>query len=256
MEVSLIQLDISWESPMENYTKVESLLKRTSPSVGSLVLLPEMFPTGFSMNGEKLSYTGMESPESFLSRSAHDLKCWISAGVGVLNSDGKFYNQQIVLNPEGDCIARYSKIRLFKSGGEDVLFHAGSEVVMTSINEWRVAPLICYDLRFPELFREVARKGAELFLVVANWPTTRLEHWRIMLQSRAIENQAFVIGVNRCGSDPDRDYPGHSMVIGPQGEILAEAGEEEVVLRAEIDRQKLLSWRKEFSALRDFIERA
>jgi predicted amidohydrolase len=114
-----------------------------------------------------------------------------------------------------------------------------------------ICPAVCYDLRFPELFRRGLQQGAEMFVLGANWPSARQHHWRTLLIARAIENQAFVIGVNRCGSDPHLDYSGGSMALGPKGEILAELGDEERIESVEIDPEKLRSWRGEFPAWRD-----
>ncbi|MEO6052707.1 MAG: nitrilase-related carbon-nitrogen hydrolase, partial [Chthoniobacterales bacterium] len=165
--------------------------------------------------------------------------------------DKQFRNQQLLINPSGQCVARYSKMRLFHPGGEERLCVAGSEVVVASIEKWIVAPLVCYDLRFPELFREGTRRGAELFIVIANWPDVRIEHWITLLRARAIENQAYVIGVNRSGRDPERAYSGHSMVVDPKGNAILDAGESEVVAQTKLDREALLSWRAEFPVLRD-----
>ena len=111
--------------------------------------------------------------------------------------------------------------------------------------------MICYDLRFPELFRRVTAKGAELIVVVANWPSVRLDHWLTLLKARAIENLAYVVGVNRCGSDPNHQYPGRSVVIDPWGESVADAGSEEGLIDVTIDHDRLRKWREEFPVLKD-----
>jgi len=114
-----------------------------------------------------------------------------------------------------------------------------------------VAPFICYDLRFPELFRMAVRQGAQLYVVIANWPASRVHHWVTLLQARAIENQAYVVGVNRCGSDPKVAYAGRSLVVSPRGVILADAGGGERVLSAELDLAALQAYRAEFPVLQD-----
>jgi predicted amidohydrolase len=115
----------------------------------------------------------------------------------------------------------------------------------------KAAPFICYDLRFPEVFRAAARRGAEIFLVIANWPDRREQHWVTLLQARAIENLAYVVGVNRSGRDPEHVYPGRSMIIDPHGKILADAGGGEAVISAEIDPAEVRNWRRDFPALAD-----
>jgi len=122
---------------------------------------------------------------------------------------------------------------------------------MFAWQSFQVAPFICYDLRFPELFRASARRGAQLFAVIANWPLTRAQHWITLLQARAIENQAYVAGVNRCGRDPKLGYNGRSLIISPQGDILADAEDKECVISAELDLAGLLAWREKFPALQD-----
>jgi len=115
----------------------------------------------------------------------------------------------------------------------------------------RVSPFICYDLRFPEVFRAATRRGAQVLVVIANWPATRVEHWVTLLRARAIENQAYVAGVNRCGNDPKLAYPGRSVIVGPWGEVMADAGDGEGVAWADLDFAALESYRREFPVLRD-----
>ncbi|HKG80277.1 MAG TPA: nitrilase-related carbon-nitrogen hydrolase, partial [Pyrinomonadaceae bacterium] len=117
--------------------------------------------------------------------------------------------------------------------------------------EFTVSPFICYDLRFPEIFRAAVFQGAQLFVVIANWPASRVRHWITLLKARAIENQAYVMGVNRCGNDPKLSYSGHSMIIDPRGEVLADASEVEGVISAEIDAEALAQYRREFPFLND-----
>jgi len=130
-------------------------------------------------------------------------------------------------------------------------YEAGASVVTFPWQGFSVAPFVCYDLRFPEVFRRAVRRGAELLVVIANWPHAREAHWLALLAARAIENQAYVVGVNRAGSDPHARYGGRSQIIGPRGEILAAAGADEQLLGAEIERAPLIAYRSEFPALGD-----
>jgi predicted amidohydrolase len=148
-------------------------------------------------------------------------------------------------------VARYNKIHPFTLGGESQHYAAGEDLVLTEWAGCKVAPMICYDLRFPELFRSAVRRGAQLFTVIANWPVKREQHWVTLLQARAIENQAYVIGVNRCGTDPKHVYSGRSMIVDPHGNILAEIGNREGMIEAAIDVAALEAWRKDFPALQD-----
>jgi predicted amidohydrolase len=176
-----------------------------------------------------------------------------SAGAG-----GKARNRALVFDPDGNEIARYDKLHPFSYGKEAERFEGGDSVCAF---DWhaqgrtmRVSPLICYDLRFPEAFRAcrgLAGGGAEMFVVIANWPAERAEHWRALLRARAIENQAFVVGVNRSGDDPFLAYAGGSVVFDPRGEVVAEAGGAEGAIRAEIDVSRVREWRGAFRAWDD-----
>jgi len=136
-------------------------------------------------------------------------------------------------------------------GGESKNYEAGAEILTFKWHGFVVAPFVCYDLRFPELFREGARQAAQLFVVIANWPIKRIQHWVVLLQARAIENQAYVVGVNRTGSDPTYPYNGRSLIVNPHGDILVDAGSSECVISADVDLATVEAWRAEFPALQD-----
>jgi predicted amidohydrolase len=136
-------------------------------------------------------------------------------------------------------------------GGESANYQAGREVAVFPWQGFTVAPFICYDLRFPEHFRAATRRGAQLITVIANWPVKRIGHWVTLLQARAIENQAYVAGVNRCGADPTLTYNGRSLIVSPKGDILADAGHGESVISAEVNLQELLDYRRELPFLAD-----
>jgi predicted amidohydrolase len=148
-------------------------------------------------------------------------------------------------------LGRYVKRHPFRSAGETDHYAPGTEYLVLEWNGFRVAPLICYDLRFPESFRVCVCRGAELFVVIANWPAVRREHWRTLLAARAIENQAYVVGVNRTGGDPAHAYAGDSLIVGPHGEVLADAGPDEGTVAATPDAAALRAYRSHFPALRD-----
>jgi len=139
----------------------------------------------------------------------------------------------------------------FSLGGEGVHFAAGNDPMLFDWNGVKVCPLICYDLRFPEVFRTAAVRGAEVFAVIANWPRARQHHWEILLKARAVENQAYVIGVNRVGRDPNLRYEGGSLVVDPRGKVIADGKTCEGVIRAEINRVELQEYRRRFPALQD-----
>src|SRR5690606_14731624 len=159
-------------------------------------------------------------------------------------------NEALVVNPGGERVAVYRKQRPFTPGGEHLHYTPGHTHCVFSWNGLKVAVFICYDLRFPELFRAAAAaERPELFLVIANWPDKRIHHWVQLLQARAIENQAYVLGVNRVGSDPSHQYPGRSLMVEPSGEIIARAPEGEGCVRAELDIPSLRAYREKLPFL-------
>lgn len=251
MKVHLVQFDIAWENKAANHIKVMEMITAAKPEPGSMIVLPEMFNTGFSTRLEITAQSQGREDEAFLASLAVAFQCTIMAGIVSPIEQGKAGNESVTFSPEGNLLARYVKIQTFTLGGEADCHVAGQEIIIFPWQGFTVAPLICYDLRFPEHFRVAAKKGANLLVVVASWPVKRYHHWLTLLQARAIENQAYVIGVNRCGSDPHLNYNGRSVVVSPHGIIIADAGEGEGVLSAELDLDDLLCWRNEFPALSD-----
>jgi omega-amidase len=253
MRVYGVQTDIDWENKAVNHTRVQEMLASVFPERGSLVLLPEMFATGFSMNVAGIADQATHETQAFLAELAAMHDVYIMGGVVVADADGRGRNQCVIYGPNGDELARYSKIRPFTFGGESDHYEAGERVEIFEWEGFRVAPFICFDLRFPELFRTAAAKGANLLTVIANWPETRVAHWECLLRARAIENQAYVIGVNRSGRDPFLSYPGRSLIIDPNGETLAEAGAEETIMTAQLDPGHVDSIRRKLPFLADML---
>ncbi len=157
----------------------------------------------------------------------------------------------MVYAPDGALVSRYAKLHPFSFGGETNHYQAGDEIELIDMGEFRVAPFVCYDLRFPEAFRRAVRAGAEVLVVIANWPAAREAHWLALLAARAIENQAYVVGLNRVGSDPHLSYSGKSLILGPRGETLVGGGTGEQLLVAEIEKAPLEEYRCQFPALVD-----
>lgn len=251
MKVICAQLDITWEERQSNYAKVRAMVDRYRPEAGAMLVLPEMFSSGFSMNVAKIKEANPSQTEQFLGAIARLYSIYIVAGEVTLGPDGKGRNEAVVIDIQGRPILRYAKLHPFSLGGENQHFSAGDSINLFNWLGFFVCPFICYDLRFPEIFRAATRKGAHLFTVIANWPNKREQHWVTLLQARAIENQAYVIGVNRCGSDPGHLYPGRTLIIDPHGMIVADGGREEGLVTADVDLTKVLSWRKEFPVLQD-----
>ena len=251
MNIAAIQLDSVWEAPRANFAKVERLLAATPPEAGSLIVLPEMFGTGFSIDLSKTMGGESRETEAFLRTLAIRHRCPVVGGVVNPSTDGRGRNESVAFAADGTLLARYVKQRPFSGAGESDVHEPGSETVLFPLGGFTVAPFICYDLRFPELFREATRRGANLFIEIAAWPVRRIEHWLTLLKARAIENMAFVVGVNRTGREPRFDYCGRSVIVNPHGEIIADAGQTECVMMASIDVDVVRSWRGEFPALRD-----
>lgn len=252
MELCGLQLDLVWEDRAGNFAAVDAALAAANPPIspGSLLVLPEMFSTGFSMNIRQADTPAAET-ENYLRQLAQSHQITVLGGLARQLPDGTGANEALAFDPSGALLCRYRKIHSFSPSGEAQAFTAGNQIHTFPWNGFTVAPLICYDLRFPELFRAAATAGADLFCVIANWPDRRHQHKTILLRARAIENQAFVIGVNRCGSDPYFHYAGGSAVINPHGEFITEAGPAPILLRATISPDTTAAWRAAFPALRD-----
>lgn len=249
--VNLVQLDCVWENKPASHDRVRHRLEARPPAPGSLVMLPETFSTGFSTN---LAATAQGEPpedELFLAGLARQYQAYVMGGVVHRISPDQGQNQSVTFAPDGQLVARYVKMQPFSGAGEDKIHVAGHEVVTFPWQGFTVAPFVCYDLRFPEHFRRAVDQGANLLAVIASWPVKRDRHWQILLQARAIENQAYVVGVNRCGSDPGYYHSGRSIVVDPHGVIVADAGEQERVVTAAVELDTVLNWRRDFPALRD-----
>ncbi len=251
MQVLACQFNISWEDKAANYAHSCALVDGANPQPGSLLVLPEMFATGFSMHLEIIAETIDGPTQAFLSTLAAEHRCYVVAGVVTRHTDGRGRNEAVVIDPNGREIARYCKRHPFTLGGESRNFVAGNETVVVPIGPLLVAPTICYDLRFPETYRKAAQRGAQLVLVIASWPVARVSHWRALLVARAIENQAYVVGVNRIGRDPHLAHNGQSLIVDPSGRILADAEDGERVIGAELELEPLLAYRRDLPFLTD-----
>jgi len=254
----LVQLDIAWEDPAENFRRVDRLLSSCDIGEHDLVVLPELFDTGFSFNTDRTADRD-GTTASYLANLADDLGCLVQGGRTVRacvgDSCALARNHATVFGPGGRLVAEYAKVHPFSISGESGAFQGGDEVITYAwkreADELSVCPAVCYDLRFPELFRVGLLAGAEVFAIGANWPSPRVGHWRALSIARAIENQAIVLSVNRVGSDPKVSYPGGSIAIDHVGEVLGELGAEEGVLSVEVPGHALREWREKFPVWKD-----
>ena len=247
MKVTIIQSNIIWEdveSNLENFSnKIDSIKEKTD-----LIVLPEMFATGFSMKPElfaNFEYLQLE----WLANQANENNAIIVAGI-ITNKSNNYFNSLIWMQPNGEYNV-YNKKHLFTFAGEDMFYSAGNNLLITKINNWKIRPLICYDLRFPVWSRN--KNDYDILIYIANWPEVRSEVWKTLLKARAIENQCYVIGVNRVGDDGNNIYhSGNSAIIDPKGNIISKTkAHEESVETISLNLEELNSFKEKFPVAND-----
>lgn len=248
LRISLIQTDIRWEDKPGNLIETERILTQLKGKT-DLVVLPEMFTTGFSMNSAELAESNYGTTVSTLREWAQSFDFALT-GSFIAGEGGKFYNRGFFITPENAWF--YDKRHLFRMSNEGEHFHAGNAPLTVFYKGWNISLQICYDLRFPVWCRNV-NNAYDLMVVTASWPAVRQHPWEILLQARAIENQAYVAGVNRVGTDPTGTYyKGGSLVADMKGNVIAKAPDADpYVLTVELSAEKLHSFRKKFPAWMD-----
>ncbi|MBT2493093.1 carbon-nitrogen family hydrolase [Streptomyces sp. ISL-96] len=257
MRASLIQIAVDPdESVNSRRGRVASLVREQRERHGAdLVVLPELWPTGaFAYESFVEEAEPLEGPTyDVMSKAAADAGVWLHAGSIVeRDPEGPLYNTSLVFSPAGELVRTYRKIHRFGfDKGEAVMMGAGEEVVTVSAAGLTFGLGTCYDLRFPELFRALVDAGAQAFVVPAGWPARRREHWTLLARARAVENQAYVLACGTAGTHAGVEQAGHSIVVDPWGEVLAEAGTAEEVLVVDLDPAKVASTREQFPALKD-----
>lgn len=250
MKLALIQMDIAWHNRKKNHERAVYFIKKSVENGCDAIIFPEMFTTGFSMDITALD-DGSDT-DNLLSEASKKYKVYIIAGIALKREFEQIArNMAKVYDRSGRVIAQYTKMHPFSYLQEDRYFMAGTEQVIFKIDGIPSSVFICYDLRFPEIFRKVARE-VEIIFVIANWPYSRVEHWKALLRARAIENQCFVIGVNRIGRDGNGIYyGGYSCVYDPIGNILLAGNEREEFLTVKIEPSEVQKIRREFPFLKD-----
>jgi omega-amidase len=226
LRVALGEYDTGWQDPDRSLARAGELVERAAGAGAELVVLPEMTTTGFTMEPARHAEPLDGPSAAALSRLARTHKVHLIAGLATRAPHGgaeRFYNSALVYAPDGSLLAEYRKQRLFGFAGEIDAYAPGENAVIVTIGGVRVAPFICFDLRFPELFRAVAA-GTDAIVVIANWPASRRSHWDVLVRARAIENQCCVIAVNRLGGGGGVEYDGGSVAWDAWGERLAAAG--------------------------------
>lgn len=252
MKAHLLQLDIIWEDKHANHAKVRDLLDTAQPNPDDLIVLPELFDVGFTLN-TKIAIDHDGSTLAYLQQLADDTACTIHASRALPSPTPPLALNCATITapnqPAPHC--EYAKIHPFSYGREGESYAAGTQLCQYTWNDLQICPAVCYDLRFPELFRLGVKAGAHAFVLGANWPAHRQAHWRTLAIARAIENQCYMLAVNRCGNDPHLPYAGGSIAIDPKGTIMGEQGDQEGVLSVEIEPSILHEWRSTFPALQD-----
>jgi omega-amidase len=250
MKVAGIQHDVVWEDRDATLAHLEPQLRAAAGTGARLVVLTEMFPTGFSMEPERVAEPEGGPTTEFLRTQAAELNVWLCGSVPTHPSaGGRPVNRLLLAGPEGE-LRHYDKIHPFSYSGEHEHYTAGTERVTFAIEGVRVTPFVCYDLRFADEFWAMAH-GTDCYVVVANWPSSRRAHWQALLVARAIENQAYVVGVNRVGEGGGLHYSGDSRIVDPLGEILAAGAGGETILLADVDPVVVAETRKRYPFLAD-----
>ncbi|MEU6317309.1 carbon-nitrogen family hydrolase [Streptomyces sp. NPDC047009] len=256
MRASLIQFRVEDNESVDSRRRRAASLVRDQAEV-DLVVLPELWTTGafayeqFGSEAEPLEGPTYEA----MAKAASDAGVWLHAGsIPERDPEGPIYNTSLIFSPSGDLAAFYRKIHRFGfDKGEAVLMGAGTEPVTVPLPETTVGVATCYDLRFPELFRSLVDAGAETIVIPAGWPERRRSHWTLLAQARAVENQAYVLACGTAGTHAGVPQAGHSIVVDPWGDVLAEADADEEVLTVEFDPARVAATREQFPALKDRV---
>jgi predicted amidohydrolase len=249
MKAGLVQFSPIWEDKKKSMTIIDSLVKNID-STTSLLIFPEMTLTGFTMNSKGVSEEIDGVTIKYFIDLALKMKIDIIAGI-VENDNKQYFNSLFHFTSEGLIKAVYRKIHPFTLAQENEFFSSGKEIVASNYNNHKIGLSICYDLRFPELYRYYAKQKVDLLINIANWPVKRISHWKHLLKARAIENQCFMIGVNRIGNDPFQTYNGCSAVFNPMGEEIIICGNEENIFYADLNFEEVKAVRAKLGFLND-----
>ena len=248
LKIGLVQYSPVWEDKVANQKKISELINEKNNF--DLFILPEMSLTGFTMQAKNLAEDFSGETTQFFSSLSKIKKSFLMFGF-IEKGKNRIFNTLVHLNKQGKIISTYRKIHPFSYANEDKYFGKGKNPVITKVKGLKFGLSICYDLRFPELYRFYAKEKVDCIVDIANWPEVRIEHWRTLLKARAIENQCYVIGVNRVGDDPKLHYNGFSSVFDPLGKEIAAVENEEKLLEVEIDKSYIDEVRKKLPFLND-----
>lgn len=252
LQIGVFQMDLEWEHPEANLSKINNLLENNNQSL-DLLVLPEMFTTGFSMQASHLAWTVSHPDFKYIQSLAIEYNCSIIGSVWFKEND-KFYNRCFHWDNKGNY-EYYDKIHVFTLVKEDQYITSGTESKYFTVRNWKIKPQICYDLRFPRQSYNLGNEPYDVLLYVANWPIKRIDAWDILLKARAVENQSYVIGVNRVGQEPSGiQYSGHSAIVSYTGETLGNLPENtEGILVFTLDKTPQNDFRNRFPFIKDEI---
>jgi omega-amidase len=238
LTVSLLQMDIAIGEPDTNFARLEVLMRQAveAPVKPDVLIFPEMWNTGYALEQiHELADKEGSRTQAFISAFAAKHQVHVIAGSIANKQADQVFNTIYMFDREGRAVADYSKIHLFRLMEEEKYLASGDQIGNFELEGIPAGAMICYDIRFPELARKLALGGAQILFVPAEWPKPRLHHWRTLLMARAIENQMYIVACNRVGTSGTTEFFGHSMVINPWGEIIAECGESEEILQASVE---------------------
>jgi predicted amidohydrolase len=254
VRIAAVQHDIVWNDRDATFDHLTPMIANAAASGAELILATETFSTGFVVDGTLEAEPEGGASSQYLVEQAAKHRVWVGGSCAEIpadsdREDGRPANTFVLAGPDG-AVHRYRKLHPFTYAGEEQHFRAGSELITVDIGGLRCTPLVCYDLRFADEFWARAR-DTDVYLVVANWPSKRRLHWQVLLQARAIENQAYVVGVNRVGSGGGAEYAGDSRIVDPQGELLATAAQSETTLIVDVTAARVAETRQRFPFLQD-----
>lgn len=240
MRIAVVQMNVAFADPEKNFSNTEKWITEAAENKADTIVLPEMWNAGYALEElDRLADENGERTKAFLSRLAKEYKLNIIGGSVAVKRGRQFFNTQYVADRYGNIIAEYDKAHLFKLMDEHVYMNAGEETNVFRLDGVTCGGVICYDLRFPEWIRTHVLQGANIMFIPAQWPKKRIDHWQLLLQARAIENQCYIVAVNRVGEDPNNEFSGHSMIIAPWGELLLSGETREGIFYAELDLREV-----------------
>jgi omega-amidase len=251
LTISLAQIHVALGDPATNLKKVDEWTAEAAQRGSNLIVFPEMWTTGYDWKNIRPLSVGQDEVIEAVAGLAKKYNLWLTGSMLALNDDGRPTNTSILFDPQGQQVGVYRKAHLFGLMNEDQYLAAGQHLTTVETPWGYVGLAICYDLRFPEMFRAYALGGVNVVFLPSAWPHPRLAHWRTLLRARAIENQMYIVAVNQVGGDGTYHFCGHSAIIDPWGEIVVEAGETEVLLTATLETDQVAEIRQKMSVLKD-----